>query len=128
TQITTPRESKRVIRIEEAISVADLSQRLGAKANELIRKLMRMGVMANINQMLDFDTAQILAADYDYTVEKAGFDEAELIAEVEERPADLTTRTPVVTIMGHVDHGKTSLLYAFRKSQVAEGEAGGITQ
>src|SRR5690606_17639467 len=61
TQITTPKESKRVIKIEETISVADLSQRLGVKATELIRKLMRMGVMANINQALDFDTAQILA-------------------------------------------------------------------
>jgi translation initiation factor IF-2 len=128
TQITTPRESKRVIRIEEGISVADLSQRLGVRANELIRKLIRMGVMANINQMLDFDTAQLLATDYDYTVEKAGYIESELIVETADRPEDLKPRPPVVTIMGHVDHGKTSLLDAIRKADVAQGEAGGITQ
>ena len=128
TQITTPKESKRVIKIEESITVADLSQRLGVKATELIRKLMRMGVMAHINQALDLDTAQILAADYDYTVERAGFDESELLGVVEDRPEDLVPRPPVVTIMGHVDHGKTTLLDAIRKSRVAAGEAGGITQ
>ena len=128
TLITTPKESKRVIKIEESITVADLSQRLGVKATELIRKLMRMGVMANINQALDLDTAQILAADYDYTVEKAGFDETELLGVAEDRPEDLEPRPPVVTIMGHVDHGKTTLLDAIRKSRVAAGEAGGITQ
>ncbi|MFL5366170.1 MAG: translation initiation factor IF-2 N-terminal domain-containing protein, partial [Myxococcales bacterium] len=128
TEITEMAEHKKVIRIDETITVAELSQRMGVKSSELIKKLMAAGKMMTVNQPVDFDTASLLAVDYQWKVEKAGFDIEEYLPEVEEKPEDLQFRPPVVTIMGHVDHGKTSLLDAIRKAHVAEGEAGGITQ
>src|SRR5438270_10205547 len=121
-------EHKKVIRIDETITVAELSQRMGVKGSELIKKLMAAGKMMTVNQPVDFDTASLLAVDYQWKVEKAGFDIEEYLPEISEKPEDLQIRPPVVTIMGHVDHGKTSLLDAIRKAHVAEGEAGGITQ
>ena len=128
TQITERAEHKKIIRIEESISVSELSQLMGVKASDLIRKLMQGGKMATINQAIDADTAAYLASDFGYTVEKKGFEVEEYIPEVEEDESKLQARPPVVTVMGHVDHGKTSLLDAIRQADVAAGEAGGITQ
>src|SRR5438309_6635559 len=128
TEITEMAEHKKVIRLEETITVAELSQTMGVKSSDLIRKLMTNGTMVTGNQPVDFETATLLALDYQWKVEKAGFDIEEYLPEVEEKPEDFQSRPPVVTIMGHVDHGKTSLLDAIRKAHVAEGEAGGITQ
>ncbi|MEA2061205.1 MAG: translation initiation factor IF-2 [Thermodesulfobacteriota bacterium] len=131
TQITTPRAIKRRIKIDETIELAELAKRMGIKANEMIQKLMGLGVMVTVNQTIDFDTASLVAAEFGYEVEKASFEEDLLINAQQAENDDLTKskpRPPVVTIMGHVDHGKTSLLDVIRKSKITTGEAGGITQ
>ena len=107
TEITTPRASKRVVRISEVITVGELAKTMGVKAGEVIKKLMDAGMMATINQVLDFDTASLIASEFEYLVENVAFD-AESVLEVEhETPTEeqLEPRAPVVTIMGHVDHG-----------------------
>ena len=127
-QITTPKAIKRRIKIDDAIVLADLAKRLGIKANEMIKALMGMGVMATVNQTIDFDTAALIASEFNYEVEKASFEEEVILKVEKDDPDKLTARSPVVTIMGHVDHGKTSLLDVIRKTRVTEIEAGGITQ
>ncbi|SDE33549.1 translation initiation factor IF-2 [Desulfuromonas thiophila] len=134
TEITVPKAIKRKIRISDVITVGELAKRMGVKANDLIRELMRQGTMVTINHPLDFETAAILAADFSYEVENVAFDEVSVLGddqiggETEQASANQVERPPVVTIMGHVDHGKTSLLDAIRSANIAEGEAGGITQ
>lgn len=131
TEITVPKASKRVVRISEVVTVGDLARNMGVKAGEVIKKLISLGVMATINQTLDFDTASLVAADFDHTVENVAFDVESALEVGHEEHADegrLEPRPPVVTIMGHVDHGKTSLLDAIRQTSVTEQEHGGITQ
>ncbi len=130
TEITTPKASKRVVRISEVITVGELARAMGVKAGEVIRKLMDNGMMATINQVLDHDTATLIATEFEYNVENVAFDAEQAIEESHEaQPEEAQTpRPPVVTIMGHVDHGKTSLLDAVRETNVTAQEAGGITQ
>lgn len=128
TTITTPKAIKRRIKIDETIILSELAKRMGIKASEMIVKLMAMGVMTTVNQTIDFDTAVLVAAEFDYEVDKASFEEDILVKPEEDNPENLSERPPVVTIMGHVDHGKTSLLDVIRKTHVTDFEAGGITQ
>jgi translation initiation factor IF-2 len=133
TQITTPAEHKRVIRMADTIAVAELAKKMAVQGREIIKKLWALGMMdVNINQDVDLDTATLIANEFGYQVESTAFSEDAVLtgagAETPDNPEDLLPRAPVVTIMGHVDHGKTSLLDSIRKANVAAGEAGGITQ
>ena len=120
----------REVAIGDAITVADLAQKLALKGGDVVKTLFKMGVMATITQTIDHDTAVLVAEELGHTAVRAGGDDAEteLLAHAEEMQGDRTPRPPVVTIMGHVDHGKTSLLDYIRRTKVASGEAGGITQ
>ncbi len=128
TEITTPKAIKRRIKIQENVTVVELAKAMGVKAVELVKKLVALGVMANLNNTIDFDTASLAADEFGYELELDQFEIESIIEEVKDRPEDLKPRPPVVTIMGHVDHGKTSLLDRIRSSNIADGESGGITQ
>ena len=121
--------AKRVIELGDSITVGELAKQMSLKSGEVIAKLLGLGVMATINQAIDKDTAQIVADELGYEVKHVEFNEQDILQDVvEEDVANLQPRAPVVTVMGHVDHGKTSLLDRIRSTSVAAKEAGGITQ
>jgi translation initiation factor IF-2 len=130
TQITTPAAHKRVIRIENKIKLGDFAQQLGVKTAQIVSRLMKEGMMVTPNSDLDFDTTAIIAADFGFEVQNVYKSAEDLLKDVAvvQKQEDMIERIPVVTVMGHVDHGKTSLLDAIRKADVAAKEAGGITQ
>ncbi len=119
---------RRKIRVEGELTVASLAHELGIKATELVRALLALGQPATINEVVDIDTATLLAADYNAEIVNVSFDESEHMIKSTEVDEARISRPPVVTVMGHVDHGKTTLLDTIRKARVASGEAGGITQ
>ena len=123
-----PAEVKReLIRVPESVTVGELAEKMRRKSGEVIKTLLELGVMATVNELLDATAAKLVADKFSFDVEIRSV-EGEVLDEEDSDPAQLKLRPPVVTVMGHVDHGKTSLLDAIRKARVAEKEFGGITQ
>lgn len=130
TQITTPKASKRVVKFHHVIKVGELANQMNLKAPQLIKKLMGEGIMATINTDLDFDTVALMVPEFGFEAQNVALSPEGLIEEAVfgDLSSEMVSRTPVVTVMGHVDHGKTTLLDSIRNADVASREAGGITQ
>jgi translation initiation factor IF-2 len=119
----------REVQLPETIVVSELANRMAERAADVVKALMNMGMMVTQNQSIDADTAELIIEEFGHKVVRVSdADVEDVIKEVEDKPEDLKSRPPVITIMGHVDHGKTSLLDAIRQTNVTGGEAGGITQ
>ncbi len=125
---TVPQKVEHVVTLGDTITVKDLAAAMAEKVGNVIKKLMEMGMMVSVNQSIDADTAELIAGEFGATVKRVDVKPYAEILEREPNPEKLAPRAPVVTVVGHVDHGKTSLLDAFRNANVAAGEAGGITQ
>ena len=125
---TAPQKVEHVVTLSDTITVKDLAAAMAEKVGNVIKKLMEMGMMASQNQSIDADTAELIATEFGATVKRVDVKPYANILEQQPNPNNLQPRAPVVTVVGHVDHGKTSLLDAFRNANVVAGEAGGITQ
>lgn len=130
TELTVPKASKRVVRVNDTSTAAELARSMGVKVGEVLGTLMRLGATKSLNEVLDVDTATLVAEEFGFSLENTAVNVAELLdmSEATDAEGEGDPRPPVVTVMGHVDHGKTSLLDAIRLSDVVAGESGGITQ